>query len=95
MRLGLPAASWKRLKERGHRSHYEIRSLPLALQCSCNALRTCPNRVQVRAKAHSAPVVPWFLFCCSPDMVGHTGDLAATTFACTLVDQCLKVGFSF
>jgi 2,3-bisphosphoglycerate-independent phosphoglycerate mutase len=27
---------------------------------------------------------------CSPDMVGHTGDLSATIHCCELVDQCLK-----
>ena len=27
----------------------------------------------------------------NPDMVGHTGDLAATVHACKLVDACVKV----
>lgn len=27
---------------------------------------------------------------CSPDMVGHTGDLEATISCCSLVDTCLK-----
>lgn len=30
----------------------------------------------------------------NPDMVGHTGDLAATVSCCALVDQCVKVGRS-
>ena len=31
---------------------------------------------------------------CSPDMVGHTGDLKATVDCCSLVDQCVKVRLS-
>lgn len=64
----------------------------------------CPNSKLPSAHAppHQSPTPP--RPCCragkydqvrinfaNPDMVGHTGDLAATTACCALVDRCVKV----